>query len=250
MDKDIIFGFHSIIEAIRAGQEIEKVLVRRGLKGMLFNELFELVKELGVPYQYVPPEKLDRLTRKNHQGVVAHVSAIEYSPIEVLLPQIFERGRVPLLLVLDRVTDVRNFGAIARSAECAGVDALVVPGRGSALVNSDAMKTSAGALHNIPVCRSQNLKQTLLFLRESGLRIVAATEKGADLLYQVDMTGPTAIILGAEDTGIEIELIRMADSLCRIPIRGKIDSLNVSVASALMAYEAVRQRLVAEAAGA
>jgi 23S rRNA (guanosine2251-2'-O)-methyltransferase len=191
----------------------------------------------------VPGEKLDRITRKNHQGIIAYISAVEYANIEELMPLLFETGKTPLILILDGITDVRNFGAIARSAECAGVHAIIIPEKGAAQVNADAVKTSAGALLRIPICRVRRLSESLKFLKNSGLQVLAATEKGADYYYKVDMTLPTAIIMGAEDTGVYVENLKLADKNIKIPILGEIESLNVSVAASLIIYEAVRQRL-------
>ena len=241
---DFIFGIRSVIEAIDSGKEIDKILIKKGLSGDLFKELFEKIREYQVPFQYVPVEKINRLTRKNHQGVLAFISPVTFYDLENLLPSLFESGKTPLLLVLDQVTDVRNFGAIVRTAECAGVDAILVPEKGAARINADAVKTSAGALHLVPVCRSKDLKKSLVFLKESGLKIIAATEKATENYTETDLTGPAAIIMGSEEYGIDLQLLRIADQLVKIPILGKIESLNVSVAAGLLIYEAVRQRPV------
>lgn len=239
---EIVYGYRSVIEAIGAGRNIERVFLRNGLSGELFGELYQLIREHGIPFQYVPVEKIDRFTRKNHQGVVAMVSCIDFFKAEELVPQIYEKGEVPLILVLDQVTDVRNFGAIARTAECAGVHTIVIPEKGAARIGEDAMKTSAGALNFVPVCRTSNLSRLAEYFRLSGLHIVAATEKTNRLYTETDMTGPTAILLGSEEKGISEDLLRQADVKARIPVFGKIGSLNVSVAASLMVYEAVRQR--------
>jgi 23S rRNA (guanosine2251-2'-O)-methyltransferase len=194
--------------------------------------------------QQVPVEKLNRLTLKNHQGVVAFISPIIYQKIENIIPEIFEKGETPLILVLDCITDVRNMGAIARTAECAGVQAIVVPSKGSAQINPDAVKTSAGALYKIPVCRHDNLVQTVRFLQESGLQIVCCTEKTNDFIYKPDYSAPTAIVMGSEEDGVRNEIIRIADHLAKIPMYGEIESLNVSVATGVILYEAIRQRQV------
>jgi len=220
----MVFGIRAVIEAIESGKEIESLFVQRGLAGNLSHELKDLLKAHNVVYQQVPVEKLNRITRKNHQGVIAVISPIIYQRIEDLLPGIYEKGETPLLLLLDGVTDVRNMGAIARTAECAGVHALIVPKRGSAEINPDAIKTSAGALYNIPVCREDALGRTARFLMESGVRLVVCTEKTEDSVYEVDYTVPTCIILGAEDVGVSADLIRTADSLARIPMFGDIGS--------------------------
>jgi 23S rRNA (guanosine2251-2'-O)-methyltransferase len=231
-----------VIEAIAAGRNIERIYLRNGLSGELFGEMYQLIRDHRVPFQYVPPEKIDRITRKNHQGVVAMVSCIEFFSAEDIVTRIFESGEVPLMIVLDQVTDVRNFGAIARSAECAGVHAIVIPEKGAARIGEDAMKTSAGALNFVPVCRTPNLPRLIEYFQQSGLNIVAATEKSDQLYTDTDMTGPLAIILGSEEKGISEELLRKADVKAKIPVFGRIGSLNVSVAASLMVYEAVRQR--------
>lgn len=242
----IIFGIRAVIEAIRSGKEIESLYIQRGLTGGIILELRSLMKENEMAFQLVPVEKLNRLTPKNHQGAVAFVSPITYEKIENVIPAIYERGEVPLILMLDGVTDVRNFGAIARTAECAGVHALIVPAKGSAQINPDAIKTSAGALYKIPVCRHDSLFKTAKFLQESGLQLVACTEKTTDNLYQPDYTVPTAIIMGSEENGISTDLIRISDYLAKIPMFGEIESLNVSVSAGVLLYEAVRQKLIAK----
>ncbi len=239
----LIFGIRSVIEAIESGKEIENLYVQKGLSGDLFKELRQLLDQHQLNAQFVPIEKLNRLTQKNHQGVVAFISPINYYRIEDIIPFVYEKGETPLILVLDRVTDVRNFGAIARTAECAGVHAIVIPLKGSAQVNADAIKTSAGALYTIPVCREVNLKYTLRFLQESGLQVIACTEKNEESLYDKDMSGPTAILMGSEEDGISSEYLRIADSYAKIPMMGSIDSLNVSVSAGVILYEVVRQRL-------
>lgn len=239
---ELIFGIRAVIETIQAGKEIDKILIKKGLTGDLFKELFDLVRTHQIAFQYVPIEKINRISRKNHQGVLAFVSPVALQRIEDIIPTIFENGETPFVLVLDQVTDVRNFGAIVRSAECAGVHAVVIPDKGSARINADAVKTSAGALHLVPVCRTRSLKETLSFLKDSGLKLVAATEKAEQIYTDSDLNGPIAIIMGSEDTGIDARLLAMADLQVKIPILGKIESLNVSVAAGLLAYEVVRQR--------
>ena len=242
-DKDFIFGIRAVIEAIKSGKQIDKLMIRSGLKGDLFFELIELVKKLEIQVQYVPNERLNRVTMKNHQGVVAFISPIEFQNLENLLPAIFEQGRSPLFIILDKVTDVRNFGAITRTAECANVDAIIIPEKGSAQISGDAVKTSAGALLKIPVCRVKNLSKTLKYLKDSGVQLIAATEKASDYYYQVEFTLPTAILMGAEDRGVELEYLKVADKMVKIPILGEIESLNVSVAASILIYEAVKQRI-------
>ena len=242
MKDDFVFGTRAVIETIRAGKSLDKVLIRNGLSNELFGELYQLIKEHGIPFQYVPAEKLDRITRKNHQGIIALLSPVEFYRIEDLLPSIFEKGEDPLLLVLDQVTDIRNFGAIVRSCECAGVHAVIIPQKGAARVGEDAMKTSAGALNLVPVCRSGNLSDTLDYLRQSGIRIIAATEKVPGIYWKADLKGPVAIIMGSEESGIAPGLLKKADESVQVPVLGKIGSLNVSVAASLLVYEVIRQR--------
>lgn len=237
-----IFGIRAVIEAVKAGQEIETIFIQRNLSGNLLLELKSVVHGTDIPTSMVPVEKLNRMTTKNHQGVVAVVSPIPFQKIEDLVPLIYERGETPLVLILDSITDVRNMGAIARTAACAGVHALIVPSKNSAQINADAIKTSAGALFTIPVCRHASLRQVCLFLQESGLQIVACTEKTDDLIYHPDYTLPTAIVMGAEDEGISKDIMRIADHLAKIPMQGEISSLNVSVSAGIILYEAVRVR--------
>ena len=241
-----IFGIRPIIEAIQSGKEIDKLWIQKGLKGALFQELWELVKSHQINYQYVPVEKLNRFTRKNHQGVYAMIAPIAFQPLENLLPQVYEQGETPLFLILDRITDVRNFGAIARTAACTGVHGIIVPLKGSAPVSADALKASAGALYKIPVCRVRNLSDTIRFLQDSGVQVVACTEKAEDLLYQPDFSLPTALIMGSEEDGIATEHLKKADYLARLPLMGEIASLNVSVAAGVSLYEVMRQRLYKE----
>jgi len=238
----MVFGIRAVVEAIRAGKEIESLYIQRGIGGGLLNELRALMVDYNITAQQVPVEKLNRLTPKNHQGVVAYISPITYQKVEDIIPQIFENGEVPLILVLDAITDVRNMGAIARTAECAGVHAIVIPAKGSAQINPDAIKTSAGALYKIPVCRHDNFMQTVRFLQESGLQLVCCTEKTKEDIYSPDYTVPTAIVMGSEEDGIRNEIIRIADHLAKIPMFGEIESLNVSVSSGIIIYEAIRQR--------
>ncbi len=241
---DFIFGVRAITEAIRSGKEIDKVLIRKGLAGELFQELFQEIKENNISFQYVPVEKLNRITLKNHQGLIALVSPIAYNNIESIIPWLFEQGKTPFILILDCITDVRNIGAIARTAECAGVDAIIVPEKGSAQINADAVKTSAGALNYVQVCKAKSLINTVKFLKDSGLQIIAATEKTSEPYFKLNYTEPLALILGSEDTGISSDLLRIADHLVRIPLMGRIESLNVSAAASIIIYETVKQRLL------
>ena len=244
--KDYIFGTRPVIEAVRSGREIDKILIQKGLQNESIKELLGLVRSTKIPISRVPSVKLDRITKKNHQGVICFLSSITYHSIDHIISESFTKGKVPLVVVLDRITDVRNFGALARTAEVAGVNALVIPSRGSAQIGQDAMKASAGALNFIPICRSENLKETITFLRQSGLQVVACTEKGKSTIYSVDLTGPTALLLGSEEDGISPAYLKLTDQQARLPQTGKIASLNVSVAGAVVIYETIRQRLTAE----
>ncbi len=241
-EKEMIYGIRTVIEAVEAGKDIDKVLVKRELSGELFGELLRLLRLHEIPMQRVPVERLERVTRKNHQGVIAFLSAVTYQKLEHIVPLLYEEGKIPFILVLDGLTDVRNFGAIARTCEVAGVDALVIPAKGSVSVNADAIKTSAGALHTIPVCREKSLKDAILFLKDSGIKVVAATEKAANLYTEIDMSVPVALMMGSEDTGIAMEHLRISDELVKLPQVGNIKSLNVSVAAGVMIYEVIRQR--------
>lgn len=236
----MVFGTQAVLETLRAGKEIDKLFVQRELGN---NELVKLAEERGVPISKVPVEKLDRLTRKNHQGVICFISAINYASLHNVLSSVFEQGKVPLVLILDRITDVRNFGAIARTVECAGAQAIVVPLKGAAEINSDAMKTSSGALNFIPVCREASLNETVRYLQESGIQVVACTEKTDKTIYEIDFTIPTALVMGSEEDGISLDILRKADQLAKIPLSGQIGSLNVSVATGIALYEAIRQRI-------
>ena len=238
----MIFGIRAVIEAINAGKEIEKIFIRREMGGDLLKELFDLVQERKIPVQKVPLEKLNRLTTKNHQGVVAYISSIEYQHIENIIPMLYEQGKDPFIVILDGVTDVRNFGAIARTCECAGVDAIIMPMRGGAAANADAVETSAGALHIIPVCRENSLHNTVSYLQKCGVKVVAASEKASHLYSQADYSGPLAIVMGAEDVGISPDILRIVDDMVSIPICGQISARNVSVATGVVVYEAVKQR--------
>lgn len=244
MDKQLmIFGIRTLIEAIQEGKEIDKVFIQKGLRGDLYSELYQLIKDRSIPYSLVPIEKLNRFTRKNHQGVVAFISSITYHSIEQLIPSLYEEGKIPFILVLDRVTDVRNFGALARTAECAGVDAILIPARGAAAINADAVKTSAGALHKIPVCRAKYLQDDLKFLKESGLKIVGVSEKAENAYYDENYKEPLALMMGSEEDGISEAYIPLLDAFVKIPMTGSIASLNVSVAGGILMFEASKQRL-------
>ncbi|NDW11364.1 23S rRNA (guanosine(2251)-2'-O)-methyltransferase RlmB [Bacteroides sp. 214] len=241
-NSDMIFGVRAVIEAIQAGKEIDKILVKKDIQSDLSKELFEALKGTLIPVQRVPLEKLNRITRKNHQGVVAFISTVTYQKVEDLVPFFFEEGKNPLFVMLDGLTDVRNFGAIARTCECAGVDAVIIPAKGSVTVNADAIKTSAGALHTLPVCKERGLAECLKYLKNSGFKIIAATEKGDYEYTKGDYTGPVCLIMGAEDRGVSYENLALCDEWVKIPIMGTIESLNVSVAAGIIIYEALKQR--------
>ena len=238
----MIFGIRAVIEAIEAGKEIDKLLIKKDLQGDLSRELFNILKGRHIPVQRVPVEKLNRITRKNHQGVIAYTTQITYQHIEDIVPTLFEEGKNPFFVLLDGVTDVRNFGAIARTAECAGVDAIIIPSKNSVSVNADAIKTSAGALHTIPVCREDNLTKSIKYLKNCGIHIAGATEKGNRSYTKGTYDGPVCLIMGAEDRGIPQEHLALCDEWVNIPILGHIGSLNVSVAAGVLIYEIVKQR--------
>ncbi len=239
---DLVYGLHSVLEAIHLGKELEKVFIRKSLNNERSKELISLLRERDIPLQFVPNEKLQKISSKNHQGVIGLVSMIEYGRLELIIPDLFEKGETPFILILDEITDVRNLGAIARTAECSGVHALVLPAKGSAQINADAIKTSSGALHKLPVCRTPELLDSLNFLKNSGLKIVAGTEKGEGLYFDSDLTGPIALVIGSEDKGVSNKILSITDQMVRIPQLGKIKSLNVSVAAGVLCYEVVRQR--------
>ena len=237
-----IYGIRPVIEAIKAGKEIDKLLVLKGLRGQGFHELFSLAREVGIPFQFVPAEKLNKLSKQNHQGVIAYLTEIVYQKPEEIIPFVFESGQTPFIIILDGVTDVRNLGAIARTASCAGAHALIIPVKGSAQINSDAIKTSAGALYTLPVCRVTTPVEMIRYLKESGLSIVAATERSDKTYVEADFSGPVAIIVGSEGKGISREYLELCDDKVSIPVLGDISSLNVSVAAGILMYEVFRQR--------
>jgi 23S rRNA (guanosine2251-2'-O)-methyltransferase len=241
-ETDYIFGIRPVIEAIKAGKQIDRLLVRQGLQGSLYHDLMIEVRNHNIVYQIVPLERIELLTRKNHQGVLAWLALIEYQSITNLLPMVFDKGEDPLILVLDGVSDVRNFGAIVRTADCMGAHAVVIPEKGSARITADAVKASAGALHSFPVCREKSIVKSVEFLKESGLKIVTASEKSAVNVSQAALTGPSALILGSEDAGISRELLSLSDLQVKIPMAGQIASLNVSVAAGIFLFEIQRQR--------
>ena len=239
---EMIFGVRAVLEALEAGKEVDKILVKRDIQSDLSRELFAALKGRTIPVLRVPVEKLNRITRKNHQGVIAYMSAVEYARVDTLVPTLYEEGKTPFLVLLDGITDVRNFGSIARTCDCAGVDAIILPAHNSVTVNADAVKTSAGALHTLPVCREKNITETLKYLKDSGIRIVCATEKGDMNYTQSNFTEPVCVVMGAEDTGIPREHLALCDDWVSIPQFGNIESLNVSVATGVILSEAVRQR--------
>lgn len=239
---EMIFGVRAVIEAVQAGKEIDKILVKKDIQSDLSKELFSAIKGKNINVQRVPVERINRITRKNHQGVVAFVSQITYQKIDDIVPFLYEQGKSPFIVLLDGITDIRNFGAIARTCECAGVDAIVIPSKNSVTVNADAVKTSAGALHTIPVCRENNISDAINFMKDSGIKIIAATEKGEVNYTESQCDGPVCIVMGAEDKGIPYDHLKLCDEWVRIPQFGTIGSLNVSVAAGVLMYEVVRQR--------
>ncbi|MBQ7279340.1 MAG: 23S rRNA (guanosine(2251)-2'-O)-methyltransferase RlmB [Bacteroidales bacterium] len=243
-NSNLVYGLRPVMEAIAAGQQIDRIYMQSGLQGSLVGQLRAMIREASIPFQFVPQERLDHLVQGNHQGVVASIAAVRYHAFVDVMERLQEQERLPLIVLLDHVTDVRNMGAIARTAECAGVDAIVVPDRGSAQMGEDAVKTSSGALLRLPVCRETNLKTVINMAHQYGLNVVAATEKGSMPYTQIDFRQPTLLVMGAEETGISNEVLRLCDQRAAIPIRGEVQSLNVSVAAGVMIYEAVRQRSV------
>lgn len=240
--EQVVYGVRAVEEALASGVEVEKVLLQRNVHGVWVSAMRRILHERNIPMQHLPGEAMNRIGKGNHQGVIAYLSPIQYQNIESIIPLVFEAGKVPLVLVLDRITDVRNFGAIARTAECCGVNALVIPGRGSAQINADAIKTSSGALLNIPVARSLNLKQTLLYLKNSGIKLIATSEKATHPIWTVNLTDPVALLLGSEADGISAEYLKLCDQEAGIPLAGQVASVNVSVAAGMLLYETIRQR--------
>jgi len=240
--ENTIFGIRPVIEAIEAGKKFEKIYLKQNSEGELFHHLLRLIKLHGITSQFVPVERLHRFTRQNHQGVVALCAAIELADFESTIENVIQNSENPLVIILDGVTDVRNFGAISRSAECAGAKAVIMPAKGAAPINADAIKTSAGALNIIPVCKVSNLKAAIFYLKSVGFQIVAAREKADKLYFHADYMKPTAIIMGAEDSGISQTNLALCDEQVKIPLYGKINSLNVSAAAAILMFEVVRQK--------
>jgi len=243
MNEELIYGMHPVLEAIAAGKEIDRIFVQQGLRGAAFQELWGAIQEHNLAFKYVPIEKLNRLTRKNHQGIIAFVSQVEYQLLEEIVPMVYDRGETPLLLALDRVTDVRNAGAIARSIECVGGHALIMGEKNAAPMNGDAVKASAGALLRLPVCREKSLVRALEQLAQDGLQIIGITEKAAQTLPEIDFTLPSVLVMGSEEDGLSPEVMRTCHVRAKIPMMGHVASLNVSVAAGMAMYEAQRQRM-------
>lgn len=239
-----IFGIRAIIEAIQAKKEIDKVFIQKENQGELMQELMKTLKKNNVNFSYVPIEKLNRLTSKNHQGAVATISPVSFYDLETLITSIVESEKKPLFLVLDQLSDARNFGAIIRTAECTGVNGIIIQKQGSAPVNGDTVKTSAGAIFNVPICKVEHIKDAIYFMQASGIQTVAATEKTDNTIYDINFTEPTAIIMGSEDRGVNPSVLKIVDYKAKLPMFGTIESLNVSVACGAFLYETVRQRLI------
>lgn len=239
-----IFGIRTIIEAIQSGKEIDKIFIQKDVQSELMKDLMKVIKRNNINFSYVPVEKLNRLTHSNHQGIVASISPIAFHDLETLITAVTESKKTPLFLILDQISDARNFGAIIRTAECTGVNGIIVQKQGTAPVNGDTVKTSAGAIFNIPICKVDHLKDVLFYLQGSGIKTIAATEKTNATIYDVDLTKPVAIIMGSEDRGINPSVLKIVDETAKLPMFGTISSLNVSVACGAFLYEAVRQRLL------
>jgi 23S rRNA (guanosine2251-2'-O)-methyltransferase len=240
--KDMVFGTRAVMEAIKAGRQIEKIYIQAGLNNDLIRELINTAQSDKVPFSFIPQQKLNSISSKNHQGVICLLSIVQYAPLENVIDRCYEEGRDPFFLILDRITDVRNFGAIARTVECAGLDAIIIGEKGNAPISADAMKTSAGALNHLSICRVKDMTKAFRLLGENGVQIVACTEKAEKTLYEMELNGPLAIVVGSEEDGISPEMLKAADQIAKIPMRGQIGSLNVSVAAGIAIYEGVRQK--------
>ena len=240
--RQYLYGMHPVLEAVRAGKKFDKVLLRQGLENPQFRELMELLQKNGIQYQFVPVEKLNHTVRGAHQGVIACIASIDYISIEEMVDTALAVTPSPLIAILDGVSDVRNLGAISRTLECAGGNGIIVPAKGGAAINADAIKSSAGALMRIGISKVPNLRYAVYYLKQSGFSIVAATEKADGSIYDADMTGPCAVIMGSEGRGISQSVLSLADVRASIPMSGEISSLNVSAAAAVVLFEAVRQR--------
>ncbi len=241
-DQTIIYGRHPILDAVAAGTPIHKILFQEGVRGELEKEIRHLCRDHNIPLQVAPKERLNKFVRGNHQGLIAFISLAEYYKIEDVLPTIYESGETPLLLLLDGVTDVRNFGAIARTAEVCGAQAIIVPAKSSAHINEEAMKASAGALSKLPVCRENSLINVIEYLQNSGVTVIASDLQGRAILKDVDMNVPLAIVIGAEGEGVSHAVLRKVNQRFIIPQKGTTDSFNVSVATGIILYEVMRQR--------
>ncbi|MEZ4793573.1 MAG: 23S rRNA (guanosine(2251)-2'-O)-methyltransferase RlmB [Gelidibacter sp.] len=238
-----IFGIRAIIEAIKSGKNIDKIFLQKGLRGELFTELEQLIHKERLNASYVPMEKLNRLTKMNHQGAVAQIAPTEFYPLEELCDLCYQSGKTPLFLLLDQLSDVRNFGAIIQAAECTGVSGIIIQKKGGAPINGETVKTSAGAIFKIPICKVDHIKDAVFYLQSSGIKVIAATEKANQNLYDISFTEPCAIIMGSEGKGINPSILKVVDDKAKLPILGEIESLNVSVACGAFLYEVVRQRL-------
>ena len=243
MQDSQIYGIRAIIEAIKSGRSIDKVFVQKGLRGSLIQEMEHLIREHGISLSYVPVEKLNRLSKKNHQGVIARMAAVDFQDLSEVVLSTIESGTTPLFLLLDQVSDVRNFGAIIRTAECTGVHAIIIAKSGGASMTADTVKTSAGAIFNIPICKVDHIKDAIYHLQASGIPVIAASEKADKLIYEISFKDPCAIIMGSEGKGISQSILKLVDDSAKLPILGEIESLNVSVACGAFLYEVVRQRL-------
>ena len=237
-----IYGIRAVIEAINSSKDIDKVFIQTGLKGKLIGQLESLIRKNKINYSYVPTQKLDRLSKKNHQGVIARVAPIKFYTIEKF-SEVIEKSKNPFILILDQINDVRNFGAIIRTAEISGVDGIIIQNSSSAPINSDTIKTSAGAIFNIPICKVNHIKDAIYHLQSMNISIISASEKSEKNIYDVDLKGPLAIIMGSEQKGINKSVINLSNESVKLPMYGKIESLNVSVACGIFLYEVVRQRI-------
>ena len=243
MDKTAeIYGIRSVIEAINSAKDIDKVFIQTGLKGALIGKLESLIRKNKINFSYVPTQKLDRLSKKNHQGVIARISPIKFLTMDQFGEKL-AATKNPFVLILDQVNDVRNFGAIIRTAEISGVDGIIIQNSSSAPINSDTIKTSAGAIFNIPICKVNHIKDAIYHLKSIDISIVSASEKANKNVYDVDFTKPVAVIMGSEQRGINKSIINLSDEVVKLPMYGKIQSLNVSVACGVFLYEVVRQRI-------
>ena len=241
-NNDIVFGTRPVLEAINSGKTLEKLFIQKNLKKEILEKIKSKLSNKKINISYVPKEKLNRITKKNHQGIICYISPISYQPIEEIIQRVFEKGKDPFVIILDRITDTRNFGAISRVADASGVDAIIIPEKESAIITSDSIKTSAGAINYIPICKVKSLRSTANFLKESGLKLVSCTEKGDKKFYDADLTSPCCIILGSEKDGISNSLIHISDERLNIPMKGNVESLNVSSSASVILFEVVRQR--------